>query len=264
MNTRPGPTDPTSTGQRPPRTALVTGGGRGIGVAIVERLATSGMKVVVADLRHDEAVAVAESVKAAGGRALAVETDVTDSASVDAAVARAEEVYGPVEVLVNCAGWDDLQLFVDTDEDYWDRVIDINYKGVLRTVRRTLPAMNRAGWGRIVNVGSDAGRVGSSFEAVYSGAKGGVASFTKTIARESARHGVTANTVCPGPTDTPLVQESIARRGDKVVNAMVRAVPMRRLATTAEVAEAVGFFASEGAGFVTGQTLSVSGGLVMS
>jgi 2-hydroxycyclohexanecarboxyl-CoA dehydrogenase len=139
----------------------------------------------------------------------------------------------------------------------------VNFKGSLRTIHRLLPGMIERRFGRIVNIGSDAGRVGSSYESVYSGAKGGVASFTKTIARESARYGVTANTVCPGPTDTPLLQETIRARGDATINAIIRAVPMRRLARPEEIAAAVSFFASDSAGFVTGQTLSVSGGLVM-
>ena len=156
--------------------------------------------------------------------------------------------------------------FMSTDEAFWDRVIEINYKGALRTVHACLPSMIEAGWGRIVNIGSDAGRVGSSFEAVYSGAKGGVIAFTKTVAREVARSGVTANVVCPGPTDTPLLGGIVAASddGDKIIGAMARAVPMKRIGTATEVASAVVYFCSEEASFVTGQTLSVSGGLTMS
>ena len=174
-------------------------------------------------------------------------------------------MLGPIEILVNCAGWDVLMPFLDTDEDFWDKVIDINFKGMLRTVHACLPSMVEAGWGRIVNIGSDAARVGSSLEAVYSGAKGGVISFTKTIAREVARHGVTANVVCPGPTDTPLLEGIVGASddGERVIGAMARAVPMKRIGQPAEVASAVAYFASEEAGFVTGQTLSVSGGLTM-
>jgi 2-hydroxycyclohexanecarboxyl-CoA dehydrogenase len=153
--------------------------------------------------------------------------------------------------------------FLETDEPFWDRVIEVNFKGCLRMTRAALPGMVERKWGRIVNIGSDAGRVGSSFESVYSGAKGGVIAFTKTIAREYARSGVTANTVCPGPTDTAMLAEVAAGQGEKIIEAMKRAVPMKRLATPEDVATAVAFFASDEAEYITGQTLSVSGGLTM-
>jgi 2-hydroxycyclohexanecarboxyl-CoA dehydrogenase len=180
-------------------------------------------------------------------------------------VAAAEERFGHVDVLVNNAGWDDLKPFLETDEAFWDQIIDINFKGPLRFIRLLLPGMVERGWGRIINIGSDAGRVGSSLESVYSGAKGGIIAFTKTIAREVARKGVTANTVCPGPTDTPFMRETMDAQQDSeaVLGAMVRSVPMRRLAAPEEVAAAVRFFATDEAGYVTGQTLSVSGGLTM-
>ncbi len=247
------------------RVALVTGGARGIGRAIAEALAKQGRVVAVADIREALAAETVAAIAAGGGRALAVHLDVTDSESVRQAVARVEAELGPVEILVNNAGWDELKPFVETEEPLWDRVIEINYKGVLRTTRAVLPGMIERRWGRLVSIGSDAGRVGSSLEAVYAGAKGGVIAFTKTIAREAARYGVTANTVCPGPTETPLLQEIVQGQGDaaKVIEAMRRAVPMRRLGQPAEVAAAVAFLASDAAGFVTGQTLSVSGGLTM-
>ena len=155
--------------------------------------------------------------------------------------------------------------FVETDEDFWQRIIDINFTGMLRTTHRCVPAMIEAGWGRIVNIASDAGRVGSSLEAVYSGAKGGTIAFTKTLAREVARRGVTANVVCPGPTDTPLLSEIASANpdSDRVLGAMANAVPMKRIGRPDEVASAVVYFASEQASFTTGQTLSVSGGLTM-
>ncbi len=248
------------------RVALVTGGARGIGRAICEGLAADERAVVVTDLLGDDAEATAAAIRDAGGEAMALPLDITDSAAVTAAVEAVTEAWGAPEVLVNCAGWDDFKLFVDTDEAFWDRIIDINYKGMLRTTHACLPAMQAAGWGRIVNIASDAGRVGSSMESVYSGAKGGVIAFTKTIAREAARAGVTANTVCPGPTDTPLLAELAGDgpQGEKMVTALERAVPMKRLAQPADIASAVVYFASEGAGYVTGQTLSVSGGLTMS
>lgn len=225
-------------------------------------LAGSGCRVAVADLNLPGATETAQSI---GSDAVAVALDVTHSTSVNDAVSSVNEGLGPVEILVNCAGWDELKPFLDTDEEFWDRVIEINYKGMLRTVHACLPAMLEDGWGRIINIGSDAARVGSSLEAVYSGAKGGVISFTKTIARETAKRGVTANVVCPGPTDTPLLEGIVATSddGEKVIGAMARAVPMKRIGQPSEVAAAVGYFASEEAGFTTGQTLSVSGGLTM-
>jgi len=247
------------------RVAMVTGGGRGIGREICRALAADGRKVAVADLRTEEAGETAELIRQAGGTAIAVPMDVTDSDSVQQGILQVVDELGPIEVLVNCAGWDDLKPFLTTDEAFWDRIIEINYKGVLRTVHACLPSMVEAGWGRIVNIGSDAGRVGSSLEAVYSGAKGGVIAFTKTIAREMARKGITCNTVCPGPTATPLLDDIVAASssGDKVIGAMANAVPMKRLGQPHEVASAVAYFASEDAGFITGQTLSVSGGLTM-
>jgi 2-hydroxycyclohexanecarboxyl-CoA dehydrogenase len=238
------------------RVALVTGGGRGIGRAIAQALAARDCAVAVGDVRAAERVG-------AGG--VAVELDVTDSGSVARAVDEVSAALGPVDVLVNNAGWDEFRPFLETDEDFWDRVIEINFKGCLRTTRAVAPGMAERGHGRIVNIASDAGRVGSSLEAVYSGAKGGVIAFTKTIARELARRGVTANAVCPGPTETPLLEEMTGsdEQGAKAIEAMKRAVPMKRLGTPAEVAAAVAFLCSEEASFITGQTLSVSGGLTM-
>ena len=253
--------DPDSTA----RVALVTGGGRGIGREICLGLARAGQRVAVADLRVPEATETATTINAEGGTAIAVEMDVSDADAVAGGLLTIVDELGPVEVLVNCAGWDVLTPFVATDEDFWDRVIEINYKGPLRTTHGCLPAMIEAGFGRIVNIGSDAGRVGSSGEAVYAGAKGGVIAFTKTIAREVARRGITANVVCPGPTDTPLLEEIAAATdtSDKIIGAMARAVPMKRIGQPHEVAAAVVFLCSEEAGYITGQTLSVSGGLTM-
>jgi 2-hydroxycyclohexanecarboxyl-CoA dehydrogenase len=247
------------------RAAIVTGGGRGIGRAIALALAHDGRSVAIADLLGDQARAVAEEITSAGGSAVAVELDVTDATSVKLGVDTAESSLGALEILVNNAGWDELRPFVDTDEEFWERVLDVNFKGALRMTHALLPGMVARGFGRIVSIGSDAGRVGSSLESVYAGAKGGVIAFTKTIAREAARDGVTANTVCPGPTDTPMLAGIVAAHEDaeRAIGAMTRAVPMRRLARPEEVGAAVAFFASEQAGFITGQTLSVSGGLTM-
>jgi 2-hydroxycyclohexanecarboxyl-CoA dehydrogenase len=248
----------------PRRAAIVTGAGRGIGRAIALALAVEG-PVAVADLLAEQAHAVAGEITQAGGSAAAMELDVTDPTSVAEGVRAATDALGPLQILVNNAGWDELRPFTDTDEAFWERVLDVNFKGALRMTHALLPGMIAEGFGRIVSIGSDAGRVGSSLESVYAGAKGGLIAFTKTIARESARHGVTANTVCPGPTDTPMLAAIAAADGDaeRVIGAMTRAVPMRRLARPEEVAAAVAFFASEQAGFITGQTLSVSGGLTM-
>lgn len=247
------------------RVAFVSGAGRGIGRATAAALAAGGCRVAVADLRESEAAEAAGELESGGGEAVAIALDVTDAASVEAAVARTVAKLGSIDVLVNNAGWDEFHPFLETDERFWDRVIGVNFKGCLRLTRAVLPGMIDRGWGRIVNIGSDAGRVGSSFESVYSGAKGAVIAFTKTIAREAARDGVTANTVCPGPTDTPLLAEMVAARedGSKMIDAMTRAVPMKRLGQPGEIAAAVAFLASEDAGFITGQTLSVSGGLTM-
>jgi 2-hydroxycyclohexanecarboxyl-CoA dehydrogenase len=248
-----------------PRTALVTGGGRGIGRSIAEGLAADGLAIAIVDLRLQEAEEAAAAIIEAGGQAMAIEANVVDSSSVAAAVQAAEDRFGHIDVLVNNAGWDDLMPFLDTDEAFWDLIIDINFKGPLRFIQLVLPGMIERKHGRIINIGSDAGRVGSSLESVYSGAKGGLIAFTKTIAREHARHGVTANVVCPGPTDTPFMRETMAAQGDAdaVLGAMVKGVPMRRLAEPEEIATAVRFFAAAEAGYVTGQTLSVSGGLTM-
>ncbi len=242
------------------RTALVTGAARGIGQAIARALAADGHRVAVADVLEEEAAATSREI---GG--IAVRLDVTDTGSVEEATNKAERELGPINILVNNAGWDELRPFLETDEAFWDRVIEVNFKGCLRLCRRVVPGMMERGYGRVVNIGSDAARVGSSLEAVYSGAKGGVVSFSKTLARETARQGVTVNAVCPGPTETPLLEGMMGRgdQGRKALEAMRRAVPMRRLGAPEEVAAAVAFLASEEAGYITGQTLSVSGGLTM-
>jgi 2-hydroxycyclohexanecarboxyl-CoA dehydrogenase len=249
----------------PQRVALITGGGRGIGRAIAGDLAATGHAVAVADLLAADASETAQSIESAGGRAHAVSLDVTDQRSVEAALGQVRAAFGPIEILVNNAGWDELRPFMDTDEEFWDRVIEINYKGCLRMTREVVPAMSERGWGRLVNIGSDAGRVGSSLEAVYSGAKGAVIAFTKTIAREVARRGITANTVCPGPTRTPMLEgmANATDDGERLIESLTRAIPMKRLGEPEDVAAAVTFLASERAGFITGQTLSVSGGLTM-
>lgn len=244
------------------RIALVTGGAQGIGRGISEALAATGVRVAVADLD----LGAAEETAGALDGALPVEVDVTRTDSVQAAIRRVHDELGPIDIVANNVGWDDLMPFLETDEDFWDRILDINFKGALRVTQAVVPGMVERGWGRVVNIGSDAGRVGSSLESVYSGAKGGIIAFTKTLAREVARKGVTANTVCPGPTDTPALRAIAGRGGgdaESVIDSMVKGVPMRRAAQPADIGAAVAFFASEGAGYITGQTLSVSGGLTM-
>jgi 2-hydroxycyclohexanecarboxyl-CoA dehydrogenase len=247
------------------RAALVSGGARGIGAAIARGLAQDGMKVVIADIRAKQANDTARAIIQADGQSLAIEMDIRDSASVTAGVAAAREWCGEIDVLVNVAGWDELKPFVETDEKFWQEVLEINFKGGLRLTHALLPSMIERRWGRIVNISSDAGRVGSSLESVYAGAKGAIIAFTKTVARETARMGVTANIVCPGPTDTEMLQDVAAAHpdADKVLERLARAVPMKRLGKPEDVAAAVRFFASEAAGYITGQTLSVSGGLTM-
>lgn len=248
------------------RVAFVTGGASGIGKGIAVALAEAGFRVAVADLNLEAAEATATEITTEGGDATAVAVDITKTASVAEAVALVAERLGPIEVVVNCAGWDDFMNFVDTTEEFWDKIIDLNYKGMLRVNHAVVPGMIDRGWGRVINIGSDAGRVGSSLEAVYSGAKGGTIAFTKTLAREVATTGVTANTVCPGPTDTPALRKFADNSGedaDKVIAGMTRAVPMKRLGQPSDVAAAVVFFAGDNTGYITGQTLSVSGGLTM-
>ncbi len=247
------------------RVALVTGGARGIGAAIARGLAQDGMTVVIADIRAEQARDNARAIEQAGGRGLAIDMDIRDPASVTDGVAAARAECGKISVLVNVAGWDELKPFVDTDEEFWQEVLEVNFKGGLRLTHALLPSMIEQRWGRIVNISSDAGRVGSSLESVYAGAKGAIISFTKTVARETARLGVTANIVCPGPTDTEMLQDVASAHpdADKVLERLARAVPMKRLGKPEDVAAAVRFFASEAAGYITGQTLSVSGGLTM-
>jgi 2-hydroxycyclohexanecarboxyl-CoA dehydrogenase len=242
------------------RTALVTGAAGGIGRAISSSLAARGSRVVVADLDAERAGMVAGEIDGLG-----VRLDVSDPESLRDALALAGERVGPIDVLVNCAGWDEARPFLETDDAFSAKVIEINLMGPIRVCRAVLPDMLARGWGRIINIASDAGRVGSSNESIYSAAKGGLIALTKTLAREYATQGITVNAVSPGPTDTPLFAALAAAGGSsaKTMAALERAVPMRRLGQPTDVAGAVVFLASDEASYITGQTLSVNGGLAM-
>ncbi|GAB3146900.1 glucose 1-dehydrogenase [Amycolatopsis stemonae] len=240
--------------------AIVTGAGQGIGRGIAEKLAEEGATVVVTDVNE---VSAKETADALGGASTGLRADVTDRDSVTGMVEQVRTRFGRIDVLVNNAGWDVASPFVDSDPADWDRVIAINLYGVLNTTKAVLPVMTEQGAGSVVNVASDAGRVGSSGEAVYSAAKGGVIAFTKSIAREMARHQVNANAVCPGPADTALFA-SLGGDNPKLREALTKAIPFRRLAQPRDLANVVAFLASDEAAYVTGQTVSVSGGLTMS
>jgi 2-hydroxycyclohexanecarboxyl-CoA dehydrogenase len=238
------------------RRALVTGGAGGIGAATAARLAAEGAEVWVGDIDLDGAERVAGEV---AGHAL--ELDVTDPESARGALAAA----GRLDILVNNAGTDEFGFFVYTTPEQWERVIGVNLRGVLNCTHAALPGMQEAGYGRIVNIASEAGRVGSKGSAVYSAAKGGIIAFTKAIAREGARYGVTVNAIAPGPIETPLLMgaREFGEIGEKVIETMREATQMKRLGRPDEVAAAAAFLASDDATYVTGETLGVSGGLGM-
>ena len=245
------------------RVVFVTGGASGIGRAICHAFGRGGARVAVADLNEEGAQRVAEEIRQNQGQALAVRVDVTSYGEVADAVGRVLQTWGNLDILVNNAGWDRIVPFVESTEDLWDKVIAINYRGVLNTCHVVLPHMIERKSGAIVNISSDAGRAGSSGEAVYSGAKGAVIAFSKALAREVARYNIRVNVVAPGLTDTPLFHQIREAGNEKLLDAIVRSTPMRRIGRPEEVAEAVVFLASDRASFITGQTLSVSGGLTM-
>ena len=247
------------------KTALVTGGGRGIGRAIALGLAQEGAQVAVLDILADNAAAVAGEIEATGVKALALPADLTKRAQVDRAIADTLAQFGQIDILVNNAGWDRMELFLDSEEETWDKIIAINFKGMLYVCKAALPSMVARGQGKVISIASDAGRAGSTGEAVYAGTKGAIIAFSKTLAREMARHKITVNVVCPGLTETPLLQgiREQSPKTEKVIEAVTRAIPLGRVGQPEDIAGAVVYLASPAADFVTGQTLSVSGGLTM-
>ena len=247
------------------KTVVVTGGGGGIGGATCRRFSSEGARVAVFDLNLEAAEEVAAAIRTAGGTAAAIRCDITDRASVDAAVAAAESKLGPIDVLVNNAGWDIFRPFIKTEPAQWEKLVAINLIGALHMHHAVLPGMVARKSGRIVNISSDAARVGSSGEAVYAACKGGIVAFSKTIAREHARHGINVNVVCPGPTDTALFADYKEGAGnpEKLEEAFRRSIPLGRIGQPDDLPGAILFFASDDASYVTGQVLSVSGGLTM-
>jgi 2-hydroxycyclohexanecarboxyl-CoA dehydrogenase len=241
------------------QTAIVTGAASGIGKATARALAADGAHVIVADIDTAGGEASAHALRGEGLKATFIRVDMIDTASIAAFADTAQSRHGPIDVLVNAAGWGRTAPFLEGTPDFWNKLVALNFVGPMTLVKALLPAMIERNRGRIVNVASDAGRVGSLGETVYAGTKGGLIAFTKSLAREMARYGINVNCVCPGPTDTPLM----AAVPDKVKEALTKAIPLRRLGKPEEVADAVAFLASERASYITGQVLSVSGGLTM-
>jgi 2-hydroxycyclohexanecarboxyl-CoA dehydrogenase len=239
--------------------AVVTGGASGIGRAVVRRLAADGFDLALIDVNEAQAQDVAAAVARDGRRAVACQADVTNRTTIAAAHDKVVSALGPVSVIVNCAGWSVVQPFLENDEAFMEKAIDVNLMGVIAVTRVFLDDIIASKGGRIVNIASDAGRVGSAGEVVYAAAKGGVIAFTKSLAREVARYGISVNCVCPGPTATQMLLVQDPKR----IDALTRAIPMRRLAEPEDIAGAVAFFASPAAAYITGQVLSVSGGLTM-
>ena len=245
------------------KVTIVTGGASGIGRGIAEACAREGARVAVVDLNAAGSRDTVTAIEKAGGTAAAWPLDITDVAAVERMVAEVAARWAGVHVLVNCAGWDKPMPFVETTPEFWDRILAINLKGPIACTHAALKVMVRQDYGKVVNIASDAGRVGSTGEAVYSAAKGGIIALTKTLAREMARHHVNVNCICPGPSDTPLFRNEFAATSPKLAESLKRVIPWGRLGVPDDVAPAVVFLASDEAGFITGQTLSVSGGLTM-
>ena len=240
------------------KTALIAGGVSGIGKATAFEFARQGAKVIVADINTEGGTAAEAEAKAAGLLIEYLPLDLGNLESIDACAAALDR-HGRVDILVNAAGWDRIQPFLENSSDFMDRVLAINLRGPIGLTQKLIPAMAANNYGKIVNVASDAGRVGSLGETVYAAAKGGIIAFTKSLARETARYQITVNCVCPGPTDTPLFQA----QPEKLKVALEKAIPFRRIAQPQELADAILFFASSRSDYITAQILSVSGGLTM-
>lgn len=240
--------------------AFVTGAAAGIGRATARTLAEAGAHVIASDVNAEGLKETVSLIESAGGSAEGAELDVTDPEGITAVAAGVTADHGAMDVLVNVAGWDRIMPFMENTPDFIERIVQLNYLGQVRVCQAFLPPMIERQRGKIVNVSSDAGRVGSMGETVYAGAKGGVIAFSKSLAREMARYQINVNCVAPGPTDTALLHDA----PEKIQQALVRAIPFRRLARPEEIADAILFFASARADYVTGQVLSVSGGLTMS
>ena len=247
------------------KTAIITGAGSGLGRGMALRLAEEGVAVAVLDLNLSGAQQTVNQIADAGGGGLAVQVDIADYAACTAAIDEVEQALGPVDILVNNAGWDKAMPFLDSDPELWRKIVDINLYGPLNMHHIAAPRMLERGGGKIINIASDAGRVGSSGESVYSACKGGIIAFSKTLSRELARKGVIVNTVCPGPSDTPLFADFAGEgeAGEKLRASLARSIPMKRLGTPEDIAGVVAFLASDEADFIVGQTISVSGGLTM-
>jgi 2-hydroxycyclohexanecarboxyl-CoA dehydrogenase len=244
------------------RVALVTGAAQGIGRAIAHRLAAEGARVAIGDVQTEVASRTAEEIRRAGFEARAFSLDVTSLDQLTAAADAIERELGPIDILVNNAGWDRVEPFVDSVPATWDKVIAINFRGVLNCCKAIVPRMQSRGRGKIISISSDAARVGSTGEAVYAGCKAAIVGFSKTLARELARDQINVNVVCPGPTETALLESAMAGRAS-MLEAMTRAIPFRRLGRPEDIAGAVAFFASSDSDYITGQVISVSGGLTM-
>ena len=246
------------------RNVVVTGGANGIGAATVRRLAEEGCAVGILDLDAASGEKLVGEIAAGGGRASLFAVDITGYDAVSRAIESFEATFGPVAFLVNNAGWDRAVSFLDSTPDFWRKVVDINLFGPLNVNHVVLRGMAARGFGRVVNIASDAGRVGSSGEAVYSACKGGIIAFTKTIARELVGKGVIVNTICPGPTDTAILRSFLdGPDGTRIAEGLKRAIPMRRLGVPEDYPGLVAFLLSDDAAYITGQTISISGGLTM-
>lgn len=247
------------------RVAIITGAAGGIGQAICERFVDEGVKLVAADLDEERLSELADRLRARGGDVLPFAFDITQPEAVSDAVARAVAEFSKVDILVNNAGWDIAKPFLETEPDLWDKIISINLRGPLNLHKAVLPHLISTGGGKVINIASDAGRVGSSGESVYAACKGGLIAFSKTIARECARDNIRVNVVCPGPTDTALLRSFVGEGefGQKIYDKLQKAIPLKRLGQPEDLPGMIAFFASSDADFITGQVVSVSGGLTM-